>query len=122
VADAMSNSVSTVEPTTPLPRLLELMYETKHLGFPVVERGNLVGIVTLSDLHKVSPIDREAMQVRDVMTPNPITLPPSAPLIDALRIMTAQGIGRIPVVEGDTLVGIVTRTDLLRVMELREKG
>jgi len=122
VADAMSNSVSTVEPTTPLPRLLELMYETKHLGFPVVERGNLVGIVTLSDLHKVSPIDREAMQVRDVMTPNPTTLPPSAPLIDALRIMTAQGIGRIPVVEGDTLVGIVTRTDLLRVMELREKG
>jgi len=122
VADAMSNSVSTVEPTTPLPRLLELMYETKHLGFPVVERGNLVGIVTLSDLHKVSPIDREAMQVRDVMTPNPTTLPPSAPLIDALRIMTAQGIGRIPVVEGDTLVGIVTRTDLLRVMELREKA
>ncbi len=122
VADAMSNSLVTVETETPLPRLLELMYETKHLGFPVVERGNLVGIVTLSDIHKVSPIDREAMQVRDVMTRDPITLPPSAPLIDALRIMTTHGIGRIPVVDDGDLVGIVTRTDVLRVMELREKA
>lgn len=122
VADAMSNSLVTVETETPLPRLLELMYETKHLGFPVVERGNLVGIVTLSDIHKVSPIDREAMQVRDVMTRDPITLPTSAPLIDALRIMTTHGIGRIPVVDDGDLVGIVTRTDVLRVMELREKA
>ncbi|MDD4568356.1 MAG: CBS domain-containing protein [Methanoculleus chikugoensis] len=41
--------------------------------------------------------------------------------MDALRIITGQDIGRIPVVEDDTLVGIVTRTDVLRVMELREE-
>jgi len=105
----------------PLPQLLEMMYETKHLGFPVVDRGALVGIVALADVHKISPHDREAMQVRDVMTRNPTTLPPSAPLIDALRIITGQDIGRIPVVAGDALVGIVTRTDVLRVMELREE-
>jgi Zn-dependent protease/CBS domain-containing protein len=121
VADAMSTPVATVEPTLPLPKLLEMMYETKHLGFPVVDRGALVGIVALADVHKISPQDREAMQVRDVMTRNPTTLPPSAPLIDALRIITGQDIGRIPVVEGDALVGIVTRTDVLRVMELREE-
>jgi Zn-dependent proteases len=74
VADAMSAPVATVEPTMPLPQLLEMMYETKHLGFPVVERGSLVGIVALADVHKISPADREAMQVRDVMTKNP---PPS---------------------------------------------
>nr|WP_303716010.1 CBS domain-containing protein [Methanoculleus marisnigri] len=121
VADAMSTPVATVEPTMPLPRLVEMMYETKHLGFPVVERGSLVGIVALADVHKISPADREAMQVRDVMTKNPTTLPPSAPLIDALRIITGQNIGRVPVVADDTLVGIVTRTDVLRVMELREE-
>ncbi|WP_214084362.1 CBS domain-containing protein [Methanoculleus sp.] len=120
VADAMSTPVATVEPTTPLPRVVDMMYETKHLGFPVVDRGTLVGIVALADVHKISPADREAMQVRDVMTRNPTTLPPSAPLIDALRIITGQDIGRIPVVANDTLVGIVTRTDVLRVMELRE--
>ena len=121
VADAMSSPVTTVEPTMPLSRLLEMMYETKHLGFPVVERGSLVGIVALADVHKISPLDREAMQVQDVMTRNPTTLPPSAPLLDALRVMSGRDIGRIPVVAGDTLVGIVTRTDVLRVMELREE-
>ncbi|WP_292364052.1 MULTISPECIES: CBS domain-containing protein [unclassified Methanoculleus] len=121
VADAMSTPVATVEPSMPLPQLLEMMYETKHLGFPVVERGSLVGIVALADVHKISPADREAMQVRDVMTRTPTTLPPSAPLIDALRIITGQDIGRIPVVADGNLVGIVTRTDVLRVMELREE-
>ena len=74
VADAMSSPVTTVEPTVPLARVVEMMYETKHLGFPVVERGSLVGIITLSDIHKVPQLDREAMQVRDVMTRNPTTL------------------------------------------------
>ncbi len=121
VADAMSAPVVTVEPTMPLPRVVEMMYETKHLGFPVVDRGALVGIVALADVHKISPADREAMQVRDVMTRNPTTLSPSAPLIDALRIISGMNIGRIPVVADGTLVGIVTRTDVLRVMELREE-
>ena len=121
VADAMSSPVVTVEPTTPLSRLVEMMYETKHLGFPVVERGALVGIVALADVHKISPLDREAMQVRDVMTRTPTTLSPSAPLIDALKVISGMNIGRIPVVEDGNLVGIVTRTDVLRVMELREE-
>ncbi len=121
VADAMSSPVATVEPSMPLSRLLELMYETKHLGFPVVDRGSLIGIIALADVHKISPQDREAMQVRDVMTRTPTILPPSAPLIDALRIMTGQDVGRIPVVADGDLVGIVTRTDVLRVMELREE-
>jgi CBS domain-containing protein len=86
-----------------------------------MERGSLVGIIALADIHKISSIDREAMQVRDVMTRSPTTLQPSAPLVDALRIMSSQNIGRIPVVTDDILVGIVTRTDVLRVMELREE-
>jgi len=121
VADAMSSPVVTVEPTTPLSRLVEMMYETKHLGFPVVDRGALVGIVALADVHKITSQDREAMQVRDVMTRSPTTLPPSAPLLDALKIITGKDIGRIPVVFDGALVGIVTRTDVLRVMELREE-
>ena len=121
VADAMSSPVATVEPTLPLSRLVEMMYETKHLGFPVVDRGALVGIVALADIHKITPQDREAMQVRDVMTRNPTTLPPSAPLLDALKIITGKDIGRIPVVSDGALVGIVTRTDVLRVMELLEE-
>ncbi len=120
VGDIMTGPVMTVSPFTPVREVIELMYATKHLGFPVTERGHLVGMVTLADLHRVPPIDREAMQVRDIMTRDVITLPPSAPVMDALRVMSLRNIGRIPVTSGDQLVGIVTKTDILKVIELRE--
>ena len=97
-----------------------MMYASKHLGFPVIERDTLVGMITLADVNRTSSIDREAMQVRDIMTRDPITLPPTAPVIDALKIMSARNIGRIPVVQDDKIIGIVTRTDILKVTELKQ--
>jgi CBS domain-containing protein len=97
-----------------------MMYTSKHLGFPVVERDTLVGMITLMDVNRTSPIDREALQVRDIMTRDPITLPPAALVIDALRIMSAHDIERIPIVQDDKIVGIVTRMDILKVTELRQ--
>jgi CBS domain-containing protein len=96
------------------------MYTSKHLGFPVVERDALVGMVTLADVNRHSPIDREAMQVRDIMTRDPITLPPDAPVIDALKIMSSRNFGRIPVMKDGKILGIVTRTDILKVTELKQ--
>ena len=96
------------------------MYASKHLGFPVIERDTLVGMVTLADVNRTSSIDREAMQVKDIMTRDVIVLPPTASVMDALRIMSTRNIGRIPIVQEDRIVGIVTRTDILKVTELRK--
>jgi CBS domain-containing protein len=85
-----------------------------------VGRDTLVGMITLLDVNRTSPIDREAMQVRDIMTRDPITLPPAALVIDSLRIMSAHDIERIPIVQDDKIVGIVTRMDILKVTELRQ--
>jgi CBS domain-containing protein len=104
----------------PLSTVIGMMYSSKHLGFPVVDRDTLVGMVTLADVNRTSSIDREAMQVRDIMTKDLITLPPEAPVIDALRIMSAQDFGRIPVVQDGKILGIVTRTDILKVAELKQ--
>jgi CBS domain-containing protein len=60
------------------------------------------------------------MQVKDIMTHPVLTLPPGAPVMDALRVMSVSNIGRIPVMEGDNLVGIVSRTDIIKVIELKE--
>ena len=120
VGDMMSSPVITVPPTMPVRHVIEMMYTSKHLGFPVVERDTLVGMVTLIDVNRTSPIDREAMQVRDIMTRDPITLPPAAPVIDAFRIMSSNDIERIPIVQDDKILGIVTRTDILKVTELRQ--
>ncbi|MGQ5491108.1 CBS domain-containing protein, partial [Thauera sp. ZXT1-4] len=72
------------------------------------------------DVQKRSPIDRDAMQVRDVMSRDIVAVTPDTPITDVLRIMSAKNIGRVPVVENETLVGIVTRTDILKVVELRD--
>ncbi|WP_321506051.1 CBS domain-containing protein [uncultured Methanoregula sp.] len=120
VGSMMSSPVTTVASTLPVSQVIGMMYSSKHLGFPVVERDTLVGMITLADVNRTSSIDREAMQVRDVMTKEIITLPPTAPVIDALRIMSAHNFGRIPVVEDGKILGIVTRTDILKVTELRQ--
>lgn len=120
VGSMMSSPVTTVGPTVPVTEVITMMYSSKHLGFPVIERDTLVGMITLADINKTSPIDREAMQVRDIMTREIVTLPPEAPVIDALRIMSAKDIGRIPVVQDGMVLGIVTRTDILKVTELRQ--
>jgi Zn-dependent protease/predicted transcriptional regulator len=116
----MASPVMTVPPTMRLSELIEKMHTTKHLGFPVVDRGQLVGLVTLADVQKSPPADREALIVKDVMSREVVTLPPDAPLTDAFKIMSERQIGRIPVMKEDEIVGIVTRTDILKVMELQE--
>lgn len=120
LGDMMSSPVETVPPAEPVREVIQRMYSTKHLGFPVLDRGVLVGMVTVADVQALPPLDREAMQVRDIMTRGVITLPPEAPVMEALRVMTGKDIGRLPVVKDGILVGIVTRSDILKVVELRE--
>ena len=120
VGDMMSSPVTTVAPTLPVSQVIIMMYSSKHLGFPVVERDSLIGMVTLADVNRTTPIDREAMQVRDIMTRDPVTLPPTAPVIDALKIMSARNFGRIPIVQDGKILGIVTRTDIIKVTELKQ--
>jgi len=120
IGSIMSSPVMTVAPTLPLPKVIEMMYATKHLGFPVTEHDALVGMVTAADVQRMSPIDRDAMQVRDVMSRGVIAVTPETPVVDVLRIMGAKDIGRVPVVDKEKLVGIVTRTDILKVVELKE--
>jgi Zn-dependent protease len=120
MGQVMNHPVMTVPPTMRLSELIELMHTTKHLGFPVVDKGHLAGMVTLADIQKSSPTDREALIVKDVMSHQVYTLPPSAPLTEGFKIMSQFQIGRIPVIDGDEIVGIVTRTDILKVMELQE--
>ncbi|WP_292370919.1 site-2 protease family protein [Methanoregula sp. UBA64] len=121
VGSMMTTPVTTVPANLPLAKVVEMMYASKHLGFPVTDRDMLIGMVTLADVNRTSPIDRDAMQVKDVMTrENIVTLPPEAPVMEALHLMTTRNIGRIPIVQDNHIVGIVTRTDIIKVTELKK--
>ncbi len=54
-----------------------------------------------------------AKQVRELMTSNPSTVEANAPIVEAARLMRDEDIGIVPIVEGERLVGIITRMDIL---------
>lgn len=103
--------------------LLTRMFGERHVGYPVMRNGDLVGMVTLEDVSGVREIDRDAVRVTDVMTSNVETVTPDAEAIDAFQDIQRNGVGRLPVVdETGNLVGIVSRTDLVRAFNIIQGG
>ncbi len=125
VADIMTANPTTVTPRNAIRTAINLMREGGYRRLPVVDRGRLVGIITDRDLRRAanSPfVVREQwydnfildhIEVGSCMTPNPLTIEPSTPIVEATRLMRNHKIGGLPVVTDGQLVGIVTETDLL---------
>ena len=134
VADIMTPNPVTVTPRNAIRTAVNLMREGGFRRLPVVDRGRLVGIITDRDLRRAanSPfVVREQwydnfildhIEVGSCMTPDPLTVPPSASVADAVRLMRDHKVGGLPVVADGQLVGIVTETDLLDfLIELLER-
>jgi CIC family chloride channel protein len=87
---------------------------TSHQGFPVLDRGRLIGVATRREL--LGGPSADARRVRDVLSRPPIVVFEDSSLRDAADQMVREGIGRLPVVtraDPRHVVGIVTRSDLL---------
>ncbi|MFC7235315.1 CBS domain-containing protein [Halosegnis marinus] len=110
--------VHTVSPDTSVAELLRRMFTERHTGYPVVENGVVVGVVTLGDAQSVKEVERDAYTVEEVMTRELRTVGPDADAMDALDRMQETGVGRLLVMEGDDLVGIVSRTDLMTALDI----
>ncbi len=124
VEDIMTTDVITVGPEMSIKDLLDVILHRKHLGYPVVDNGRLVGIVTLDDVRTVPREKFDEVKVRDVMKRELITVTPDDPAYTAFKRMGENRIGRVLVLDGDELRGIVSRTDLIRaisVLELEEE-
>ncbi|GAB3024036.1 site-2 protease family protein [Natronobiforma cellulositropha] len=140
VADIMTpaSGLHTVEATTSVAELVQRMFTERHTGYPVLENGHLVGLVTLSDAREITPVERDAYRVEEVMSTDLRTIPSSADAMDALETMQRERIGRLLVVdrpahaddawgaearsdEGD-LVGIISRSDLMTALDIIQKS
>lgn len=106
----MSTPIVSVTPAMHASDALELAYEHKVHHLPVVEHGNAVGIVCTCDLEEAPP----TAQVNSSMRSPPISTHPAALADEALELMNTHRVGSLIVVEGEHLVGIVTRQDLMR--------
>ena len=135
----MTKDVITVTPHTSIEDAAKIMLRTHISGLPVLDdAGKLVGIVSESDFLRRSEIGtgrkrpawlqfligpgraatdfvhERGRKVEDVMTEDPITVDEETPLEDLVRLMEKNGVKRLPVMSGNTLKGIVTRSNLLQ--------
>jgi len=137
--ELMSTPVVTVSPETSLKDVAEKMAAHNVSGVPVVDQfGHLVGIVSESDVvmklayqetrrglvglldalaHSVGAVKKlEAHTAANLMTPRVISAGPDASFRELLHLMTSYDVNRLPIVESDRVIGIVTRADILRTL------
>ncbi|MDH3202199.1 MAG: CBS domain-containing protein [Myxococcales bacterium] len=113
VRDLMSSPVRTVTPRMPLRELAHSLHEWGHAGAPVMEAGKLVGMISRRDIERAKRDGRDSLTVASCMAHPVHTIAPDTPLSEALKQMKAHNIGRLPVLEGARIVGILSREDVL---------
>lgn len=97
--------------------VLSVIERTGHIGFPVVDEGKLVGVITFKDVEKVSAEERDMVPVSEVMTKKIISAYPDDDLESCLQKLVVNDIGRILVVERSDpskLAGLVTKKDIIK--------
>lgn len=122
----MSSPVITVAPHTPLPQLRSLLREHNIRRLPVLDRQQLVGIITLGDVRNAFPSDATALSIyelsyllsnvtaAEIMRRDVITIAADASLAEATQRMLSSKVSSLPVLDDDQLVGILTESDIFR--------
>ncbi|HBB31188.1 MAG TPA: chloride channel protein [Cyanobacteria bacterium UBA8803] len=121
-ADLMQRRVETLSSQMTLDEAVKIISRSSHRGFPVVENDVLVGIVSQSDLRNATQGKGDppscpfpgATPLSEIMTPHPVTVIPQASLADVLYLLNRYQLSRLPVTEGRKLLGIITRSDIIR--------
>ncbi len=130
VKDRMSKNVVTISLDGSINEAFRLMKEKNIRRLPVMDKERLAGIITLSDLNKAAPSQATTLsifelnyllaktRVKDVFSPEKElhTVSPEDYIEVAAKLMLAQQVSGLPVVDDDRLVGIVTETDLFRAL------
>lgn len=136
VRDAMTRNVVTVSAEATLKVAAALLADHAITSMPVVDdMGRLIGVVSEADVVReslvvdqgvhllVEPLSKApaASCVAEVMTSLPVTVHPDTDLAEAAQLMTESTVKSLPVVEDSRLVGIVSRTDVIRMLARRDE-
>ena len=115
VAEVMNKNVVTCHPAEKLAVIVNKLELFHIAGMPVVEKGSIVGMVSQTDiLRGLKSGTLHDLSVHDVMTREIVAVASTEPAVAVAKIMIEKGINRVPVVDNDKLVGIVTRGDLIK--------
>jgi PAS domain S-box-containing protein len=117
--DVMSKDVTTVSPDETVVSAAKRMSENNISCVIVVDNATVAGILTETDLLKrvaAKDKDFDKMPVAQIMSCPVVSISPDLPVLAASKIAEAKHIKRLPILDGDQLVGVVTQTDLTRVL------
>jgi len=129
VKNWMSKDVITIDVNDSMQKAVKLLKEHDIRMLPVMRKGKLVGIVTDRDLKRSSASDATTLdvhellyliskiKVKDIMTKDPITVPPDFTVEETAEVLLNNKISGAPVVDQDgNIIGTITQTDLFRVL------
>lgn len=129
VSEWMTRDVVTVPPETSLKEAHDLMRQKKIRRLPVAAHGKVLGIVTLGDIRGAEPSQASSLsvwemndllarlKVSEIMTRNPTAIQQTASIGEAAQVMLEKKFSGLPVVdEQDRLVGIITESDIFRLV------
>jgi CBS domain-containing protein len=129
VREIMATDIESVDRNDTLLTVEERMATRQLRHLPVLEQGDLVGLVTQRDLFKAAMSSAmgygekaqqaylRSVRVKEIMTYPVVTVSPDTSVAAAAEMIITKGIGCLPVVDGTTLVGMITKTDLLRCLK-----
>ncbi|HUG48062.1 MAG TPA: site-2 protease family protein [Candidatus Limnocylindria bacterium] len=123
VADILRGDDTTVSPELTVAELIEdHLLPGNRRAMPVAWEGRLVGVVTLSDITKVPPAERARVRVGDVMGGRErlVAMSATARVREAVELLAEHDFEQLPVMDGDRFVGMLTRADVMRQLQLRE--
>jgi CBS domain-containing protein len=117
IKEVMTSEVRACEPTATVADVAKLMAQENVGPIPVVEDGRLIGIVTDRDI-VVNVVaqgkDVNSTTVGDIASRDVVTISPDQDMDEALSLLAQHQVRRLPVVDGDRLVGIVAQADIAR--------
>ncbi|MBP8003160.1 MAG: CBS domain-containing protein [Chloroflexi bacterium] len=128
VKERMSHPIITIKPDVPILEALNLMKSEHIRRMPVIKDGHMVGIISEKDLLNASPSDATSLSVweinyllsqiivANVMTKKVLTVTEDTAIEDAARFMVDNKIGGLPVMRDGRVVGLITETDLFKVL------
>jgi len=115
IGDIMTKKVIRIDANMTALEVARLIVKREVEGFPVTENGKPIGIVTGWDLlTKVvaKGTNPHKVNVKEIMTPSPITCSPEDTVLEVARLMIKHGIKRVPVVKNNKIAGIFTPYDI----------
>ncbi len=113
ISDLMSFPVDSVPPETPIQDVSTILNQKGYSGMPVMENDKLVGIISRRDINKLTNNAQWRSPVKAFMSRKVITVTPMHSVAEAMRILIRNDIGRLPVVEDERVIGIISRSDAM---------